>query len=348
MERDTAVADERAGEVAAVDVPLERRFFNLRTAASFAVAFVIMYFALSRIDVDPGDILAHIRQANIGVYVIAFAVYYLSFPVRAWRWQLLLANVGYRRSTHKGLPSLPGLAEIIFLSWFANCIVPAKLGDAYRGYLLKRSADVSFSRTMGTVLAERVSDMLVLFVLMGLTGLRIFGGYLPAAVVYLFSAGLALVLIVIAALVVMKRFGQHVERVLPGRLREVYGRFAEGTLHSFRNLPLLLLLTIIVWAIEAARLWLILWALGLLNVSLLVVIFTSLAASLLTTLPVTPAGLGLVESGIIAILLFLNSIGTVQGVSQSLASSAAILDRTISYWSVVVIGMVVYVITRRK
>lgn len=347
-EPSAAVDDDAGGEAAAVSVPLGRRFFNLKTAASFVVAFVIMYIAFSGIDVDPRDVIFHIRRANVGLYAVAFAVYYLSFPVRALRWQLLLANVGYGRSTNRGLPSLAGLAEIIFLSWFANCIVPAKLGDAYRGYLLKRSAGVSFSRTMGTVLAERVVDMLVLFVLMGLTGLRIFGGYLPDSVEYLFAAGMVLALIVILALVIMRQFGPQVERMLPGRLQAIYARFSEGTLQSFRNLPLLLVLTLAVWAIEAARLWLIMLALGLPNVSFLVVVFISLAASLLTTLPVTPAGLGLVESGVIAILLLLNSIGTVQGISQSLASSTAILDRSISYLSLVVVGIVAYLIRRGK
>jgi uncharacterized protein (TIRG00374 family) len=259
-----------------------------------------------------------------------------------------LGNVGYRRSTDKAMPTMAGLGEIIFLSWFANCLVPAKLGDAYRGYLLKRAANVSFSRTMGTVLAERIFDMLVLFILMLASGLRLFGDKLPDIVEYLFVAGGVLVVIVVLALVTMRQFGRHVERLLPLRLRAFYARFEEGTLQSFRNIPLILLLTIVVWAIEAARLWLILSALGLLNVGLPVVIFTSLAASLLTTLPVTPAGLGLVETSVTGILVFLNSIGTIQGVSTSLASSAALLDRSISYWSVVVIGLIVYVLTRKR
>ena len=45
-----------------------------------------------------------------------------------------------------------GLVEIIYLSWFVNCIVPAKLGDAYRSYLLKRNSNVAFSSTIGTIL----------------------------------------------------------------------------------------------------------------------------------------------------------------------------------------------------
>lgn len=335
-------------ESSSVAIPLERRFFNLRTALSFVVAFVIVAFVFSRMNIDAGEVIADIRGANIAIYVAAFLVYYLSFPLRAWRWQVLLSNVGYRRAPDNKIPSTTGLGEIILLSWFANCIVPAKLGDAYRAYLLKRTASVSFSRTMGTVLAERIFDMLVLFVLMSVSGLRIFGEHLPDIVEYLFVAGAALAVIIVAALLVMKHFGRRLERRLPGRLRSIYVRFEEGTLLSFRNIPLLLLLTILVWAVEAGRLWLILAALGMAHVGPLVVIFISLAASLITTLPVTPAGLGLVETSVTGILVFLNSIGTVQGVTTSLATSAAILDRSISYWSVVVIGLLAYIFSKKK
>lgn len=201
---------------------------------------------------------------------------------------------------------------------------------------------------MGTVLAERVIDMLVLFGLLGLTGLEMFGAYLPGPLVYLFVAGLILAAIIILALLTMKRFGRQVERRLPQRVQSVYVRFEEGTLQSFRNLPLLLVLSLAVWAIEAGRLWLVLWALGLTGVGVSTVLFTSLAASLLTTLPITPAGLGLVESGVIGVLLLMNSTGVVSGITENLAGSVAILDRSISYWSLVVFGTLTYIVTKKK
>ncbi len=68
------------------------------------------------------------------------------------------------------------------LSWFANCIVPAKLGDAYRAYLLKRERGVSFSATIGTILAERIIDVLVLFLLMLAATSFAFGRALPSEV----------------------------------------------------------------------------------------------------------------------------------------------------------------------
>ncbi len=53
--------------------------------------------------------------------------------------------------------------EILFLSWFVNCLVPAKLGDLYRAWLLKGNYGGSASRTVGTVFIERIADIIVIF-----------------------------------------------------------------------------------------------------------------------------------------------------------------------------------------
>jgi uncharacterized protein (TIRG00374 family) len=60
------------------------------------------------------------------------------------------------------MPSAFGLTRIMYLAWFTNCITVARLGDAYRGYLLKKAMGVSFAVTLGTVLAERLLDLLVM------------------------------------------------------------------------------------------------------------------------------------------------------------------------------------------
>ncbi len=46
-----------------------------------------------------------------------------------------------------------------------NCLVPAKLGDIYRAYLLKINSTVSLSRTFGTVFIERVLDLFAIVTL---------------------------------------------------------------------------------------------------------------------------------------------------------------------------------------
>lgn len=340
--------DGTAGNGEVAPVSLERRFFDIRTLVSFGVAFAILYFAFRQMDVNVADIVSHISAANPLLYLAALVTYYSTFLFRSLRWKILLKNVGFGESNGHRIPSTAGMAEIIFLSWFANCIMPAKLGDAYRAYLLKRNADVSFSKTFGTILAERIVDLLLTFVLLALTGLVAFRGTLPPTILVGMQASMGLVAAVIVGLLAMRNLGSLIRKLLPSRFRRYYGSFEEGTLHSFRQMHLVLAYSGLAWIVEAGRLYFVILSLGLAGISFPVVLFTAIAGSLLTSLPGTPAGLGLVESVIIGILLISSNLGLVTGVDEGLATSVAILDRTISYWSLVVFGLVAYILTKKK
>lgn len=338
---------ERNGDDAAPP-SLAKRFFNVRTYVSFAVAFAILYFVFQKMDLNVGDIASRIRQANPVYYLLAMAIYYSTFLVRSLRWRLLLENVGLDERTGYRLPSVLGMAEVIFLSWFANCIMPAKLGDAYRAYLLKRTSQVSFSRTFGTILAERIIDLLLTFFLLGVTGLVAFHGTLPPEIVVGAQGSLVLVALTIIGLIAMRSLGGLIRRLIPARLHDYYGRFEEGTLHSFRRMPLVLTFSVLAWMIESARLYLVVLALGGDGISFPIVLLTAIAASILTSIPGTPAGLGVVEGTIITILVLAGQLGLAPGMTQGLAASVAILDRTISYWSIVIFGLIAYLLSKKK
>jgi glycosyltransferase 2 family protein len=330
------------------DVSLAGRFFNVRTPVSFAIGFAILLFLLTRVQVDVAGIRVRVGQANPLLLVLALVAFYSTFPLRALRWQRLLRNVGFQRRRGVRLPSVLGLAEIILLGWFANCIVPAKLGDAYRGYLLKMDAGVSFSKTFGTILAERIIDMLLLYFLMVTASSLAFGRALPPEIVILMQVGLALALVVLAGLIALPNLRPIAERLLPSRLHEQYHRFEAGTLDSFRGLPHVVLLSGTAWAGEATRLYLVAAALGVGGVAPSVVVFVALASALATTLPITPAGLGFAEGTIVGIFLLAAKAGLAPGVDDQTATSIALLDRSISYWSLIVVGLVAYLVTKRK
>jgi glycosyltransferase 2 family protein len=340
--------------------PLAKRFLNIRTLLSFAIGLAIMAFVLSRVDVNVAEIRGKLAQTNLPLFLAAIVLYYLTFPIRALRWQQLLANVGYANADGDEpapgkrapggirLPSIVGLSEIVMLSWFANCVVPAKLGDAYRAYLLKSTSGVSFSKTFGTILAERIIDMLLLFTLLVVSVLVAFSGQLPSAILLIMQAGLVLVGLVIAGLMVMRNLSHFISRFVPRRFRPHYALFEQGTLGSFQAMPLVLTYSVLGWAIEAGRLYLVCLSLGLVGLSPAIVLFVALASALLTTLPITPAGLGFVESAIVSILLLAASLGLAPGVDENMAASVAILDRVISYWSLIVTGIVLYFITKKR
>jgi uncharacterized protein (TIRG00374 family) len=321
----------------------------VRTLLSFVLGFGIIAFLFTRVQIDLGAILDRVRQANPWLLALAFLGFYATFPVRAVRWRRLLDNVeGSTHEEDRRRMGIPALSEIIFLAWFANCIVPAKLGDLYRGYLLKINAAVSFSTTIGTIVAERIIDVVVLFLLMLLaTGLS-FGRAVPPQVLVMMQIGLALVVLVVIGLVAMRRLRPVVEQLLPARLHQQYARFEHGTLNSFRGIPLLLLLTTLAWAGEVARLYLVTLSLGLVSIAQSVIVFVALAAALMTTLPLTPAGLGFAEGAIVGVFLLAAGAGLAPGVDEHGAASIALLDRAISYWSLIAVGLVVYPLSRRK
>lgn len=334
---------------------LGRSLRDPRTLISFAFAFAIILFVFRGFNVDLAQTWSYMRNANWGLLLTGLIVFYFTFPLRALRWRLLLDNAGVPvREGRKSWASMPALIEYMYLSWFANCIVPAKLGDAYRGYLLKRNGRVSFSSTFGTIFAERLLDMLGLFTFLVISGWFVFGTHLPPATNVIFISGIILVVIILSGLAGMRWFSPYIRRFMPQRLLRVYEPFETAALRSFRPhiLPSLAIMTAGVWLLEGFRLFFVVQALGVegLQLDLSVIVFVALASSLLTAIPFTPAGLGIVEGTVMGVLLlFLPAATNAEAVSsQNLALAVTFLDRGINFWSIVFIGFFLYIFSKRK
>jgi glycosyltransferase 2 family protein len=333
--------DKTLAQDAAGAPPLGRRIFSVRNVASFLLAVAVLYLMYREfLGVDWGEAWASVRGANAWFFALAFVIFYCSFPLRALRWKALLENVGYGRDVGLPVPSTLGLTRIMYLAWFANCVTIARLGDAYRGYLLKREADVSFTVTLGTVLAERLLDLLVLATMMGTGVLVVFGGSLPPEAIQALTAGLILSVVGVVGLLSMRRFRWAFDRILPKRLHTYYLRLEHGVVGSFRRLPLLVALSVAGWALEGAALYATAAAVGA-PVSIAGALVVALAASLLSTVPITPAGLGFTEAGMVVMLGWL-------GLDVATATAATILFRIINYWSIVAFGFVLYVFGRER
>lgn len=342
--------EEPIGEAAEVSVEREgfslgRALRNPRTLISFALAAAIIWFVSRGLNIDVGATWAYMRQADLRMYLLGFLVFYMTFPMRALRWRVLLQNANVPiQEGRKSWASLPALVEYIGLSWFANCIVPAKLGDAYRGYLLKHNGGVSFSATFGTIFAERLLDMLCLFTFLLISAWAVFGVHLPPGTGLIFGSGLVLVVVIVTGLAGMRFFGPLIRRVLPKRFHDMYTGFEQAALSSFRPavLPKLIAFTAVVWLLEGFRLFFVIEALGVEGIGLPAIIFVALASSLLTALPLTPGGLAVVEGTVTFVLT------TFFAVNKNLAGAVTVLDRVINFWSIIVFGLILYIFSKRK
>jgi uncharacterized protein (TIRG00374 family) len=327
----------------AEQMSLLRRIRQPRTILSLAVPIAIIVVAVAANWNDMKEVPAQVAGANLLLVFLAFLSYYIGFPLRGYRWTKLLRGAGYRVKVRDG-------TEIIFLSWLVNCVVPAKLGDLYRAYLLKLNSPVSATRTLGTVFMERILDLIAIAALGIAAGYIRFRGNLdslPSTIQFSFAIGVVVAVGLIVALVVMRNFGRRVIGALPlpKKVAEMYERFEAGVFGSvgLRGLPLLGVLTVLVWLSESMRLYLVVRALGFTDVDLGLsgAMFVALVGSLLTAVPFTPAGLGLVELGMGGLLT------GVFGASRAHAAAIILIDRTISVFTVVALGSIAYVISSK-
>jgi hypothetical protein len=336
-----AAATREVEEAAEVDqLSLSRRLRQPRTIISILIPLAVIAAFVALNGGQLGRVPGLIAKADLRLVALAFLIFYAGFPLRGLRWALLLRGTGIRVSTRDS-------TEILFLSWLVNCVVPAKLGDVYRAYLLKINTAASLSRTFGTVFIERVLDLIAIALLGIAAGYWSFRDGLPPPIQLIFAIGLVVVAVLAVGLFTMRNFGRRILTALPfpPRLLELYDRFEEGVFGAIalRQLPLLGGLTGTIWMTEALRLFLVVQAFGFVDVrvGLSGAVFVALIGSLLTAVPLSPAGLGIVEAGIVGVLT------VAYGVPLAEATAIALLDRVISVFSIIVFGSIGYLVSSK-
>jgi uncharacterized protein (TIRG00374 family) len=319
-------------------VSLAHRLRQPRTILSIVVPLAIIAFFLylnrDRLAAVPELIL----HANPALVLLAFIVFYLGFPLRGYRWARLLRQTGF------GI-GVKDSGEILYLSWFVNCVVPAKLGDVYRAYLLKMNSPASLSRTFGTVFIERILDLFAIAILGLAAGFWSFRDGMPPAIRLVFVVGFTVVVVLAIGLFTLRNFGRRILTRLPfpPRILDLYDRFEEGVFGAvgLRHLPMLAFVTGLIWMTEALRLYIVVLALGFPDVSLGLsgAVFVALIGSLLTAIPLSPAGLGFAQAGVIGVLTVAYKVPLAE------ATAITILDWTISVLSIIVFGAILYVVS---
>ena len=329
-------------EITQDQLSISKRLFNWRTIVPLVIAIIALVIFAQKININPKLTWLAMRNANVYFVLVAFIIYYFSFPIRTFRWRMLLENIGYTKENGIQLPKFWKLLEIVYVSWFANVIVPAKLGDLYRAYLLRREAGLPASRTFGTVLAERLLDLIVLLLLFIPSVIISLHENLPPELVLGLKITMVLVVVGIIGLFMLRMFPTQIGMVVPKRFRGYYNQFQEGTLGSFKRIPALTGLTVGVWACEALRFFFVALALNLITGSFLHILsaslFIALGEALLTVIPFTGGGIGLVEGGMLAMISLFTP-------DTSLALAAIVIDRAISLFSILVIGFFVFMFT---
>ena len=294
------------------------------------LAGVFLAFLVTRFDIDLGDTWNNLKDSNPWILVSALLVHYTTFIFRGARWRLLLQNT---QEDNAPTPGVLYCAGLVLLGWFVNAVGWLRLGDAYRAYVYREEQGASFSRTIGTILAERVLDTILVALLLVVALPFLFESdnsaawsVLAVAIVLAVGLGGLLAAITWAKVLVLRK--------MPSWVAQRYERFRAGTLGSFQRLGPVTVLGLLAWMAEVARLYLVVQALDL-GLSFPLVIFLTLANSLLTLVP-TPGGVGAVESGVAGLAVRFSTL------SSSLALAMVVVDRAITYVSIIMVGFLLF------
>ena len=316
---------------------LSDRMFSKRTLAVSLVAIVVLAATSFRVfDIDWGEMWDQVKGVDPLTYLLAGVLYYISFWFRGIRWRLIVRA--------SGVDNQPGVlqvgnakyAAIILMGWFANSVAFFRLGDAYRAYALHIETRIPLANSLGTLLGERAQDILIVLLLLvvGAVGLLVTGEItLP---IYVLIAAIVISGTILLALIIMRNYGERLARHLPDRIEEIYHPLQVGALGSFkaRQLPLQFVLGMIGWALEISRVYFVAESLGL-DIGFFVIMSAALTIAVLSTIP-TPGGFGFVEGGLTGVLIFL-------GLDDTQALTLTIVDRSISWISIIIIGGALFV-----
>lgn len=111
-------------------------------------------------------------MANYWLVIPVVLISLLSHLSRAMRWKLLMKPLNYR-------PALKNVFSVVMVGYLANAAVP-RLGEVLKCTLLARYEKLHFDRLVGTIVVERMFDLLCYLIFIGLTVLiqiDVIGGY---------------------------------------------------------------------------------------------------------------------------------------------------------------------------
>ncbi len=231
---------------------MSARAAGVRPVIGLVLTVVFLVLALQRVDL--AGFLDELRNVNYVWLLPSALCTLLGYVLRSARWQVILSGAARAR--------LSTLFPVLIMGFATNNLLPGRLGEFWRAYLLGRKRNVPKTFALASVVVERVFDGLTLIALLGVVSTII---QLPerGREVELFAGGVfaAATLVVIVLLwkpgvvqVPLRRSLQVVHTGVSAWVELRFEAFVDG-LAPLRRLPVLVMATALsagVWIAEAS------------------------------------------------------------------------------------------------
>jgi glycosyltransferase 2 family protein len=315
---------------------------DARTLLVVALAVGLLAWFLRNANL--AGVWAELRQGDWGLLTAVLLMQVVTWLSRAIRWQYLLKPLGPVR--------FRSALECTLIGFAAITLLPGRVGEVVRPYLLARREHLSASAAFATVVIERLLDLLTVLVLFAgvvLTSKPPEGAADPTLYLAMQTGGTLLGLAALAGFVVLFLVASHPERltrvmarvarVLPEKagaaLTRFVGQFAAGlvTVRQPRRLFMAWVLSFPLWLAIAIAVW---WGSLAFHITMPFSGGIVMVALLLVGVSVpTPGGVGGYHEA------FRIGATALYGAANDRAISAAIVMHAVSFVPITVAGLIV-------
>lgn len=271
------------------------------------IAVVLIWYMLARVW---EDMLVAVQHA-VPIYLIFAVIICISaWFLRGVRYQYILGRLGTKVTVIFS-------TACIFLSQTANLIIPARLGDFVRMFVLKHEKETPYTNGFTSIVSERVFDVVIIAVL-GLCTLPFLITIVPDWFVYLILLVIGLGFAFAIFLFVSKQFSS--ENKILKKILEVFDqlRVVASTLSAAGVLSLT---SAVIWTLDVCICYLVALMFNV-ELSFLLVLLAIVIGNLVKAVPITPGGIGTYELALVVTF----EIG---GVPAATATLIAVVDHLI-------------------
>ena len=125
---------------------------HTRIVVGILLSILLLWFLFR--DTDWGVLGLALRQVEISWLLLAFLLSFVSFIVRVQRWSYVV------RATQPA--SFRSIFSATQIGLLVNCLVPARIGDVVRAYVLTTLEKIPFTRSLTLVALDRINDIFAL------------------------------------------------------------------------------------------------------------------------------------------------------------------------------------------
>ena len=294
------------------------------------IIFAVVVYLIMGIYADFGSLLSAIEKFNWIFIPVMLILVMIAYMIRFLKWNLFLKSVGVNLKLKDNL--------FVFFSGLGMIITPAKVGEIWKGWLIKDINGESLSKTVPVVITDRVTDLIGL-VILSLLGILYYkdGIYILMALILIFAGFFVAVrsekISVKLISILENRAGKYSKDI-----KTMHATFLK--LLNPKNMVGLSFLSVFAWFFECLALYFVIIGFGQ-SISVILSTFVFSFASLIGAISMIPGGLGIAEATISGMLQYF-------GLTSVDSVGAAIIIRFGTLWFGAILGFSVHFIFKKR